>query len=76
MTPRRVSTAFWDVDRLVVISDIPALVCRACGEDFISDETSATLSAMRLRGFVPETAPRVMQVPVFPFSVAAAADRA
>ena len=32
-----VRSAFWHDDRLVVVEDIPALLCGACGEQFYDD---------------------------------------
>jgi len=60
-----VRTAFWHNDRLVVIEDVPALVCNACGEQFYDDSTVLLIDRMRQNGFRPEDAIRELQVPVY-----------
>lgn len=63
----QVRSAFWDQDRLVVVEDIPALVCDACHEQFYDDATIVVLDLLRGDGFPPEQATREMRVPVFSF---------
>jgi YgiT-type zinc finger domain-containing protein len=63
----RVRTAFWAEDRLVVIEDVPALVCKACHERYFDDATVTVLDLMRGDGFPPERARREITVPVFSF---------
>lgn len=65
--PARVRTAFWDEDRLVVIEDIPALVCETCHERYFDDATVTVLDLMRGDGFPAERARREITVPVFSF---------
>ncbi len=60
-----VRTAFWHDDRLVVIEDVPALVCNACGEQFYDDATVRLIDRMRQNGFPPAQAIRELRVPVF-----------
>lgn len=62
-----VNTALWHGDRLVVIEDVPALVCQHCGERYYEDETAMALDMMRGRGFAQERAARMLAVPVFSF---------
>jgi YgiT-type zinc finger domain-containing protein len=62
---RRVQTALWEDERLVVVEDVPAMVCTACGERFLSDEVAMQLDALRGTGFPPDGARREMTVPVF-----------
>lgn len=62
-----VRSAFWHNDRLVVIDDVPALVCRACGEQFYDDGTVRVIDRMRANGFPPEDAVGELTVPVFTF---------
>jgi len=64
----RVRSAFWEGERLVVVEDIPALVCAACSEQFYGDSTAIVLDLLRGDGFPAERAKSVMQVPVFSFS--------
>jgi YgiT-type zinc finger domain-containing protein len=58
-------SAFWDNDRLVVIEDVPALVCASCQEQHYSDETVVRLDLLRGQGFPDALALRHMNVPVF-----------
>jgi YgiT-type zinc finger domain-containing protein len=60
-----VRSAFWLDDRLVVIEDIPALVCGSCREQYYSDDTVILLDLMRGDGFPPEQARTELRVPVF-----------
>lgn len=66
-------TALWDRDRLVIVEDIPALVCRSCGETYFEDETAMLLDLLRGGGLPQAQAVRQMTVPVFSFSGARAA---
>jgi YgiT-type zinc finger domain-containing protein len=63
----RVRSAFWHNDRLVVIEDVPALVCNTCGEQFYDDAAVLMIDRMRRNGFPPEDAVRELRVPVFAF---------
>ncbi len=64
----RVKTALWSGERLVVVEDVPALVCQHCGEQFYEDETVMRLDMMRGAGFTAAGATRQMTVPVFSFA--------
>ncbi len=63
----RVRSAFWHQDRLVVVEDVPAIVCDACHEQFYDDSTIVVLDLLRGDGFPPEKARAEMRVPVFSF---------
>jgi YgiT-type zinc finger domain-containing protein len=60
-----VRSAFWHDDRLVVIEDVPALVCNTCGEQFYADASVFLIDQMRQKGFPPEDVVRELRVPVF-----------
>jgi YgiT-type zinc finger domain-containing protein len=60
-----VRSAFWHNDRLVVIEDVPALVCNVCGEQFYDDPAVLLIDRMRQRGFPPEDVIGELHVPVF-----------
>jgi YgiT-type zinc finger domain-containing protein len=60
-----IRSAFWEDGRLVVIEDIPALVCPDCHEQYFDDTTVVLLDLMRGDGFPPEKARREIVVPVF-----------
>jgi YgiT-type zinc finger domain-containing protein len=60
-----VHSAFWEDDRLIVVEDIPALVCPKCHEQYFDDETVVLLDLMRGDGYPPESALREITVPVF-----------
>lgn len=68
LRPARARSAFWHDDRLVVIEDVPALVCNACGEQFYDDNTVVMIDRLRGDGFPPGLAEGEMLVPVFSFS--------
>lgn len=61
----QVRSAFWHQDRLVVVDDIPALVCDACHEQSYDDSTVVVLDLLRGDGFPVEKARGEMRVPVF-----------
>lgn len=65
--PAAVKSAFWHDDRLVVVEDIPALRCGACGEQFYDDNTVLVLDLLRGRGFAEGQASSRISVPVFSF---------
>jgi YgiT-type zinc finger domain-containing protein len=73
--PSQVRSAFWHDDRLVVVEDVPALVCGSCHEQFYDDGTMVVLDLMRGDGFPPEKARRELRVPVFSFQDRLAARR-
>ena len=68
-----VRSAFWHDDRLVVVEDVPALVCNACGEQFYDDGAVMLIDRMRQTGFPPEAAIRELRVPVYSCSTFATA---
>jgi len=68
-----VRSAFWQDDRLVVVEDIPALVCGACAEQFYDDATVVGLDLLRGEGFSSGNARAELRVPVFSFADWAAA---
>ena len=63
-----VKSAFWQDERLVVVEDIPAVICEACGERFYNDATVTALDLMNGDGFPANEAATHMHVPVFSFS--------
>jgi len=65
LSSQTVRSAFWDKDRLVVIEDIPAIVCLDCNERYYDDTTVVLLDLLRGDGFPPEKALREITVPVF-----------
>ena len=65
--PAAVKSAFWHDDRLVVVEDIPALRCTACGEQFYDDTTVLVLDLQRGQGFAEDRATSRVSVPVIPF---------
>jgi YgiT-type zinc finger domain-containing protein len=67
----RVRSAFWEGERLVVVEDIPALVCPSCGEQFFDDSTAIRLDLLRGAGFPAEMSCGELRVPVFSIDLAA-----
>lgn len=61
----QVRTALWQRERLVVVEEIPALVCPACSEQFYDDDTSEALRRLNEEGFPEEAAARTVTVPIF-----------
>ncbi|WP_264210740.1 YgiT-type zinc finger protein [Leisingera thetidis] len=65
---QHVKTAVWREAELMVVENIPALVCPACGEEFIGPKTEAGLQRMCNRegtvGLVSH-----LTVPVIDFAV-------
>ena len=70
----RVRSAFFHEDRLVVVEDIPALVCASCNEQFYDDRTVVLLDLLRGDGFPVEDAREEIRVPVFSFRERVAAE--
>ncbi len=60
-----VRSAFWHNDRLVVVEDIPAIVCQTCHEHYYDDTTVVLLDLLRGDGYPPEKALREITAPVF-----------
>ena len=63
----QVRSAFFHEDRLVVVEEIPALVCADCKEQFYDDQTVVVLDLLRGDGFPAERAREEISVPVFTF---------
>ena len=63
----RVKSAFWEGERLVVVENIPALVCTTCGEQYLDDEAVLQLDLMKGGGFPKEKAMREITVQVFDY---------
>lgn len=63
-----VRSAFWHGDQLVVVEDIPAVVCENCHEQYFDDRTIVVLDLLRGEGFPEERARGVLRVPAFSFS--------
>ncbi len=61
----QVRSAFWHDDRLVVIEDVPALICGTCHEQFFEDSTVMLIDLLRGEGFPTEKARSELRVPVF-----------
>jgi YgiT-type zinc finger domain-containing protein len=71
-----VKSALWHGERLVVVENIPAAVCDACGERFYDDGTVTVLDLMHGGGFPAGGAIGHMHVPVFSFSARVPAELA
>lgn len=65
--PAVVRSAFWHHDRLVVVENLPALVCTDCHEQFYDDATVTILDLMRGGNFPAAKATRSLTVPMFSF---------
>ncbi|MHC4066641.1 MAG: type II toxin-antitoxin system MqsA family antitoxin [Planctomycetota bacterium] len=60
-----VRSAFWHEERLVVVENVPALVCAHCSERYFDDTTVMLIDLLRGEGFPPEKARGELRVPVF-----------
>ncbi len=67
LQPAKVRSAFWEGERLVIVEDIPALVCADCKEHFYDEATTMVLDLLRGDGFPEARAKSMMSVPVFSF---------
>jgi YgiT-type zinc finger domain-containing protein len=65
LKPSMVSSVFWRGDNALMIRNIPAFVCMACGEDFINDETVIELDRIKGLGFDGANAESYARIPVF-----------
>lgn len=61
---KAIRTAFWRGEELVIIRNIPAMVCPFCGEEYVADRTANGLDRMRAAGFAPTGGGDRMVVPV------------
>lgn len=64
---RRVDMAFWSGGRLVLVRDIPSLVCDACGEQYTEDDVAMQLDMMRGADFRHAQMIDRQEVPVYTF---------
>ena len=46
-----ISTAFWQAEGLVVVRNIPAMLCPDCGEQYVDDLTVVQLDQLRGQRF-------------------------
>lgn len=67
LRPTRIRTAFWHGESLVVVRNIPAMVCPDCGEEFVADPTVVQLDRLRGSGFASAEPVGQMVVPVIDF---------
>ena len=67
LRPTQIRMAFWRGDSLVVVQNIPAMVCPDCGEEYVDDPTVVQLDRMRGNGFGALEAVAQMIVPVVDF---------
>lgn len=67
LTEQSIRTAFWRGEGLVVIRNIPAMVCPTCGEEYVSDRTAIGLDRMRGNGFFTVSSVESMSVPVIDY---------
>jgi YgiT-type zinc finger domain-containing protein len=68
----RVRSAIWAGTDLLVVEDVPAVTCGACGAMFYDDATSAVLDQLRRKGMAGLAVKRELSVPVVGFPGAGA----
>lgn len=66
LTRHDIVTAFWYEERLMVVQDIPGMICTTCGEEYVSDETAVRLDQLKANRREAEPV-RQMIVPVYAF---------
>lgn len=71
-----IKIAFWRDGGLIVIRNIPAMVCQTCGEEYVGDRTVLDLDRMRGDRFEGHAVSERMIVPVIDFEALSAADKA
>ena len=64
---RSVSSVFWLGEKALMVRGVPAMVCTACGEDFISHATATELDRIRGAGFNGSVSDVHVSIPVFDF---------
>lgn len=62
---RRVTAENWWGETLALVENVPALVCRNCGEVYFEAETCKKLDSLRA---APPPALKTVRVPVYSFS--------
>lgn len=67
LVPRQIRIAFWQHNGLIVLRNIPAMVCPGCGTEYMSDQTIVRLDARRARCSGAARADATIIVPVFDF---------
>jgi YgiT-type zinc finger domain-containing protein len=60
-----VRTAIWKAERLVVVEDIPALICDACFEQYYDDDVADALRRLTQDDLETAVPKRTEVVPVF-----------
>lgn len=60
-----VKMCLWEEEKLVVIEDIPARVCKNCMEQFYDEATRLRIDKLKDTKFPVEEAKRVVKVPIF-----------
>ncbi len=62
---RRVTAENWWGEQLVLVENVPAWVCRNCGEQYFDASTCRSLDALRA---APPGTDRFLEVPVYAFA--------
>lgn len=65
LASQTVRTAIWQDDKVAIVEDIPAHVCRSCMEQFYDEDVSDALRQLTEDGFPASQANREISVPVF-----------
>ena len=55
----------WEEEKLVVVEDIPARVCKNCMEQFYDEVTRLRIDKLKDTKFPVEEAKQVIKVPIF-----------
>lgn len=65
MRPALVKTAMWYDERVVLVENVPAMVCDSCVEQFYDDEITEALTRVTEHGFAGAEQTGEILVPVY-----------
>ena len=60
-----VKMSFWEDERLVIVENVPARICRECGEQYYEQSVRLQIEKLRNDGFPADGADRIIETPVF-----------
>ena len=60
-----VRMSLWEKERLVIVENVPARICRDCGEHYYEQFVRLQIEKLRSDGFPVGDADRIIETPVF-----------
>jgi len=61
----RVKMSLWEGERLVIVENVPARICRDCGEHYYEQSVRLQIEKLRSDGFPVASAARIVETLVF-----------